>query len=107
MSVFRVRVEQCRFTLQGLDVNHLFPAPWLPVEAGPIIVSRLDSGDLFVWNGRHRLIRARLAGAEWIDAVDHDHTAPDALTWWPAPGRTWTPDDPSVPVPPIPSQARR
>jgi hypothetical protein len=107
VSVFRVRVEQCRFPVHGLNPDHLWPPPWLDVERGPITVSRLDNGELFVQDGRHRVIRARLNGHEWIDAVDHDDQAPAGLTWWPAPGRTWTPDDPSGPRPPIPSQARR
>lgn len=74
-SVFAVRVDQCRFPLHDLDVTHLFPPPGMDVETGPVEVSRLDNGELFVQDGRHRVIRARLAGREWIDATDHDDTS--------------------------------
>lgn len=75
---FRVPVARCRFTLQQLSALHLFPAPHTPVEDGPIVVSRLDDGQLFVHNGRHRVIRARLAGVDELDAVSlyDDGTTP-------------------------------
>jgi hypothetical protein len=77
---FRVLVDKCRFTLQALSAAHLFPAPHTPVEDGPIVVSRLDDGQLFVHNGRHRVIRARLNGTLELDAVslypDDDTTPP-------------------------------
>lgn len=76
---FRVRVDQCRFTLEALSAAHLFPAPHTLCESGPIVVSRLNDGNVFVHNGRHRVIRALIAGVEWIDAVseyDDDGTTP-------------------------------
>lgn len=84
---FMVRVRDCRMTLQQLSPRHLYPAPGLEVERGPIVVSRLDDGQLYVHNGRHRVLRARLAGVEWLEAVslydDDDTTPPAAL--FPAP----------------------
>ncbi len=76
-----VPVEQCRFTLQAISVPHLFEVPDLPRDEGPILVSRMDNGEFFVHNGRHRVIRARLAGDRWIDATslyENDGTAPVA-----------------------------
>jgi hypothetical protein len=81
MTTFRVRVDQCRFTLQKLSAAHLFPAPHTTLETGPIVVSRLNDGNVLVHNGRHRVIRALLAGQEWLDAVseyDDDDTTPPA-----------------------------
>jgi hypothetical protein len=71
-TVFRVRVADCRFPLHDLDPRHMWPAPGQPVTTGPIGVSRLDSGEWFVQDGRHRVIRARLAGTVEIEAYDHD-----------------------------------
>jgi hypothetical protein len=78
-ATFRVPVDQCRFTLQALSAVHLFPTQHTACETGPIIVSRLDDGQLLVHNGRHRVIRARLNGVDELDAVslyDDDGTAP-------------------------------
>jgi hypothetical protein len=69
---FRVPVRACRFPLHDLSVPHMFPAPGLVVADGPVRVSRLDNGEWFVQDGRHRVIRARLRGDVEIDAVDHD-----------------------------------
>jgi hypothetical protein len=68
----RVRLADCRFPLHDLSIPHMFPAPDLPLEDGPISVSRLDNGEWFVQSGRHRVIRARLRGDQDIDATDHD-----------------------------------
>lgn len=76
---FDVRVDQCRFTLQSLSAAHLYPAQHTPLDSGPIVVSRLDDGGLYVHNGRHRVLRARLAGQQWLNAVslyDDDGTTP-------------------------------
>lgn len=79
-ATFRVRVDQCRFTLQALSAAHLFPAPHTVCEDGPIVVSRLNDGNVLVHNGRHRVIRAMLAGDLELDAVslytDDDTTPP-------------------------------
>lgn len=78
---FRVRIDQCRFTLEQLSAAHLFPAPHTLCEQGPIVVSRLNDGNVFVHNGRHRVLRALIAGVEWVDAVslypDDDTTPPN------------------------------
>lgn len=76
--VFRARVRDCRFTLQGLSAEHLFPGPSTVCEEGPIVVSRMNDGHLFVHNGRHRCLRALLAGVEELEAVSlyDDDTAP-------------------------------
>jgi hypothetical protein len=84
VTTFRVRADQCRFTLQALSPAHLFPAEHTICEDGPIVVSRLNDGNVFVHNGRHRVLRARLAGREWLDAVslyDDDDTTPPAATF--------------------------
>jgi hypothetical protein len=76
---FRVRVAQLRFTLEGLSAQHLFPGPHTVCEEGPLSVSRLNDGNLFVHNGRHRAVRAMIDGIEELDAVseyDDDGTAP-------------------------------
>lgn len=81
--VFRVPVQQCRFTLQALSPAHIYPGAHTVLECGPIVVSRLDDGGFFVHNGRHRVIRARLAGVEWLDAVslyDDDGTVSHATS---------------------------
>lgn len=72
ITTFRVRLDQCRFPLHDLSVAHMFPSPDTVLEDGPIHVSRLDNGEWFVQEGRHRVIRARLRGEETIDATDHD-----------------------------------
>ena len=80
---FRVRVADCRFTLEALSASHLFPGPNTVSEAGPIIVSRLNDGAMFVHNGRHRVIRALITGQIWIDAESlytDDDTTPAADT---------------------------
>jgi hypothetical protein len=75
MNTFPVSLAQCRFPLHDLSVAHIFPAPDTALEDGPIRVSRLDNGEWFVQEGRHRVIRARLRGEEIIDATDHDEQA--------------------------------
>jgi hypothetical protein len=91
-SVFRVRTDQCRFTLEKLSAAHLFPAPHTILTDGPIIVSRLNDGNVFVHDGRHRVIRALIEHTEWLDAVseyDDDDTTPPAATF-PIPGQVTT-----------------
>lgn len=81
-TVFRVRVRDCRFTVQAISVEHLFPGPGTVCEEGPLVVSRLNDGAWFVHNGRHRALRALLAGVDELDAVslyDDDGTAAAAL----------------------------
>jgi hypothetical protein len=84
MTTFRVRVTQCRFTLEKLSAAHLFPAPHTTLPDEPIHVSRLNDGSLFVHDGRHRVIRALITGQEWLDAVseyDDDDTTPPTPTF--------------------------
>lgn len=81
--VFTVRAGDCRFTLQALSAAHLFPGPHTECEGGPIVVSRLDDGGLFVHNGRHRVIRALiLSGPDTplaaVSEYDGDGTEPPA-----------------------------
>lgn len=81
---FRVRVADCRFTLEKLSAAHLYPAPHTTLETGPIVVSRLNDGHLLVHNGRHRVIRALINGTEWLDAeseYDDDDTTPPTPTF--------------------------
>lgn len=66
---FLVPVAKCRFTLQALSVLHIFPSAAEQCEDGPIYVSRMDDGNYFVHNGRHRVIRARLRHEEQIEAT--------------------------------------
>lgn len=83
-QTFLVRVDQCRFTLEKLSAAHLFPAPHTVTETGPIVISRLNDGNVFVHNGRHRVIRALIEGREWLDAVseyDDDDTTPPTATF--------------------------
>jgi hypothetical protein len=84
--VFRVRLADCVFTLQGISVEHLFPGPDTVCEEGPLVVSRLSDGrSWFVHNGRHRTIRGRLAGVDEHDAVslyDDDGTATAGAAGW-------------------------
>jgi hypothetical protein len=68
-ATFRVRVADCRFPLHDLSPAHMFPAAHTPTNDGPVEVTRLDNGELLVEDGRHHVIRARLAGREWVDAV--------------------------------------
>jgi hypothetical protein len=67
-KVFQIEIKKCRYKLQGLDVRHMWPTPSMQVEEGPILVSELDNQEYYVEDGRHRLIRAQLAGKELIDA---------------------------------------
>jgi hypothetical protein len=64
-----VPVAKCRFTLQALSVPHIFPTSAEQCEDGPICVSRMDDGNYFVHNGRHRVIRARLEHRGQIEAT--------------------------------------
>jgi hypothetical protein len=76
---FRVRVADCRFTLERISADHLFPGPNTMLEGGPIRVSRLNDGNYLVHNGRHRVIRALITSTEWLEAeseYDDDGTAP-------------------------------
>lgn len=66
--MFRIDLRLCRYTLQGIDITHLWPTDSMQVNEGPILVSRLDSGEYFVHDGRHRCIRGMLKGQAWIDA---------------------------------------
>lgn len=66
MSTFYVDVAKCVFTLQELSPPHLFVQEG---EAGPVVVSILSDGNYFVHNGRHRVIRAKLAGLKVIPAT--------------------------------------
>jgi hypothetical protein len=72
VDTFRVPLAACRFPLHDLDVAHMFPALGMTTQDGPVRVSRLDNGEWFVQDGRHRVIRARLRGDADIDATDHD-----------------------------------
>lgn len=73
---FRIDTRQCRYSLHGLDVTHFWPDDSIKLDEGPIIVRRLDNGDVFVEDGRHRLIRALLKGQGYIEAEWYeDHVA--------------------------------
>lgn len=70
--VFQVELAKCRWTMQGLDMTHLWPAPDMRVTEGPLLVSLMNDGNHFVHDGRHRAIRALLRGetlhdAEWLE----------------------------------------
>lgn len=74
--VFQVELAKCRWTMQGIDMAHLWPAPGMAVSEGPLLVSLMNDGNHFVHDGRHRAIRALLRGetlhdAEWLE----DHAA--------------------------------
>lgn len=69
MGTFLIPLSACRFTLEELSAAHLFPTEGTVCESGPIVVSRLNDGNYFVHNGRHRAIRAMLRGETFIEAV--------------------------------------
>lgn len=51
-----------------IDPAHLHPAPDQHVSSGPIHVQALVDGSWFVHDGRHRALRAQLAGATHLPA---------------------------------------
>lgn len=63
------------YPCHDIDPHHVHPAPDAPVSSGPIHVERLTggAGDLFIHDGRHRAIRAKLAGLETIPARVLEH----------------------------------
>jgi hypothetical protein len=80
-AVFLVRAGDCRFTLQAVSANHLFPGPNTTVAEGPLLVSRLNDGNMFVHDGRHRVIRTliEIGPDTMLEATsehDDDGTAP-------------------------------
>lgn len=80
MTTFFIPLSACRFTLEALSTPHLFPTASTVCETGPISVSRLNDGNYFVHNGRHRVIRALMRGEEFIEARSEydDDTAESA-----------------------------
>jgi hypothetical protein len=66
--MFQIEISKCRYKVQGIEVNRLWPTPSMQVEEGPILVSQLDNHEYYVEDGRHRLIRAQLHGKALIDA---------------------------------------
>jgi hypothetical protein len=64
-----VELSRCRWTVQQIDPAHVFPAPDLVLSTGPIVVGPMNDGCWFVHNGRHRVMRALLAGQTHIEAV--------------------------------------
>lgn len=70
---FIVNLADCRWTLQEISLAHIFPSTGTIMETGPIVVSRMNDGNYFVHNGRHRCIRALLSGLTTIFAVNLYH----------------------------------
>jgi hypothetical protein len=67
-----VPLNRCRWTVQHIDPRHVFPTPDLLLSSGPIVVSAMNDGNWFVHNGRHRCMRALLAGYTEIEAEELD-----------------------------------
>lgn len=65
LPVESIPLNQLVFMLNGLNVLHLFPT-FTPTK-GPIRVARLNRGYL-IRDGRHRAIRAMIAGHTYIEA---------------------------------------
>jgi len=65
LPVESVPLSQLVFMLNDLSLAHIFPT-FTPTK-GPIRVSRLNRGYL-VRDGRHRVLRALIAGHTYIEA---------------------------------------
>jgi hypothetical protein len=63
-----ILVADLVFPLHDIDPQFIWPAQGVRLENGPIRVERLNTGQFFIHNGRHRAIRAMLAGDLTIEA---------------------------------------
>lgn len=68
LPVTPVPIADLVWPCHDIDPAHTHPEPGAAVSDGPIHVERLATGHLFIHDGRHRAIRARLAGHRVIDA---------------------------------------
>lgn len=63
-----VAINRICYMVQGLDLASIWPEYPGSVIQGPIRLALLNDGSYVVRDGRHRLIRATLAGHEHIQA---------------------------------------
>lgn len=66
---FPVVVQELKYPLHHLSVEHLFPSHASELAGEPIVVEQLNDGSLLVADGRHRLIRAMLRGETTVMCV--------------------------------------
>lgn len=63
----QLEVARLRWTLQAIDARHLTEHGGVELTDGPILVSPMNDGNLFVHDGRHRAIRAQRRGDAMIE----------------------------------------
>lgn len=61
-------IDRLVWPCHDISPDHLHPLPGQPLTTGPIHLEQLADGSLFIHDGRHRAIRARLAGEQAISA---------------------------------------
>lgn len=68
-----VPVNRLVWPCHDIDPAHVHPGPATVTSAGPIHVELLADGHWFIHDGRHRAIRAHLAGQATITARTLTH----------------------------------
>ena len=63
-----VPLDRLVWPCHDIDPAHVHAHPGVTLSSGPIHVQELVDGALFVMDGRHRAIRAQLAGATHLPA---------------------------------------
>lgn len=68
MKLIWVDVNTLVWPCHDIDPAHIHPTPATKLTVGPIRVEQLATGHYFVHDGRHRVIRAKLAGRHYLQA---------------------------------------